>query len=82
MPTIFVKTPRIANKLLIDMHEMHEVYYLSEWDDVASTIDTIFKDENLRKFLYKQGPKSAIKLSGSSRNFDNLWTKCISKLVP
>ena len=81
IPTIFIRTPRIADKLLISMHKMHEVYYLSKWADAASTVDTIFKDEDLRKFLYTQGPKSARKLSGSSKDFDNLWSKCITKLA-
>ena len=82
IPTIFVRTPRIANKLLIDMHNTHEAYYLSGWADVVSTIDMIFKDKDLRGFLYVQGPKSARKLSGSSRGFDSSWSECILRLVP
>ena len=60
---------------------MKEIYYLSQWADIASTIDKIFKDEDLRKFLYKQGPKSARKLSGTSKYFDILWSDCISNLT-
>ena len=81
IPTIFIRTPRITEKLLINMHEIKEIYYLSQWADIASTIDKIFKDEDLRKFLYKQGPKSARKLSGTSKYFDILWSDCISNLT-
>lgn len=81
IPTIFIRTPRISNDLLINMHEINEIYYLSKSADVVSTIDKIFKDKDLRKLLYKQGPKSARKLSGSSKFFDSLWSDCIKKLM-
>ncbi len=81
IPTIFIRTPRSSEKLLINMHEDNEIYYLSKSDDVVSTINKIFKDKLLREFLYKQGPKSARKLSGSSKYFDSLWLDCIKKLI-
>ena len=80
IPTVFIKTPRISNELLISMHELNEIHYLSNWSSVTEAIDNILKDENLRQYWFKQGPLSARKLSGSSKEFNGQWLSCIKEL--
>ena len=81
IPTVFIKMPRISNELLISMYELNEIYYLTNWSSVTEAIDNIFKDENLRQYCFKQGPLSARKLSGTSKDFNKLWSACIKELV-
>jgi hypothetical protein len=81
IPTVFIKMPRIANELLASMHELNEISYLPHWRDVTNVIDKTLKDENLRHYWFKQGPLSARKLSGSSKDFDSKWSLCIKELL-
>jgi hypothetical protein len=81
IPTVFIKMPRISNELLISMQELNEIYYLTNWSSVTEAIDNILKDENLRQYWFKQGPLSARKLSGSSKEFNSQWLSCIKELA-
>ena len=81
IPTVFIKTPRISNELLISMSELNEIHYLPNWNSVTEAIDNILKNENLRQYWFKQGPLSARKLSGSSKEFNSQWFACIKELV-
>ena len=81
IPTIFVRTPRIVNKLLVDMHELSEIHYLSDPSNIVTAIDNILKDNNSRELWFKKGPQAAKKLSGSSEDFNTLWSKCVEELI-
>ena len=81
IPTIFVRTPRIVNKLLVDMHELNEIHYLSDPSNIVTAIDNILKDNNSRELWFKKGPQAAKKLSGSSEDFNTLWSKCVEELT-
>ena len=82
IPTVFIKTPLLANKLLNRMSQLNEICYATDAKSVVMLIDQILKNEDLRNYWFNQGPLSANKLSGSSEGFDNKWSSCINELVP